>query len=381
MASPPPASPRILDSHIHLWPESAANEDGHTWMTPGAPLARPYLLSDYLAASHGAPVVGAVFIETDRRLTPVENNGADDETTILTRCAGPLDELAWLRSLVEEDDAGREMLWGLVPWAPFDASPIAFRRYLDAAEKAAGVTAWARVCGWRYLVQGITDEAVFRRLVGSSGWMENLRECGRRGWCFDVGVDARSGGLWQLEAVADMIEKVRGLEDAEGVGERGQGRVTFILNHLCKPDMLQHHPTSASQLQALLDAFESWTVCMRRFARLPRVYMKLSGGFSEMDLASDATVDQVVPRLKLHLDVVFRCFTAQRVMFGSDWPVCNVRGPGGDERAWRAWRDAVERVVGGREAGGYDLSHEQRDRVWFGTAVEAYGLTPPSVRK
>lgn len=149
-------------------------------------------------------------------------------------------------------------------------------------------------------------------------------------------------------------------------------------DHLCKPDMLHHHPTSASQLEA----FDGWTVCMRRFARLPRVYVKLSGGFSEMDLAPDATADQAVARLKPYLDVVFRCFTAQRVMFGSDWPVCNVRGPGGEGRAWHAWRDVVERVVGGHEdeAGGHGLSHEQRDRVWFGTAVDAYGLTAPSVR-
>ncbi|KAK7557076.1 hypothetical protein IWX50DRAFT_242072 [Phyllosticta citricarpa] len=374
MAPPPLAGPRILDSHIHLWPASAANEDGHTWMTPDAPLTRPYLLSDYLTTTHGAPIVGAVFVETDRRLTPVDDEA--DEATILTRCAGPLDEMAWLRSLVEHDDTGREMLWGLVPWAPFDATPAAFQRYLDAAEKTTGAAAWARVRGWRYLVQGITNEAAFRGLVGSSGWMENLRECGRRDWCFDIGVDARSGGVWQLEAVADMCEKVRQFEDAEGAGQRGQGRLTFILNHLCKPDMLQH-PTTSTQL----DAFNRWAACMHRFARLPRVYMKLSGGFSEMDLAPDATADQVVARLKPWLDVVFRCFTAQRIMFGSDWPVCNVRGPGGHERAWRAWRDAVELVIGDHETGLYDLSHEQRDRVWFGTAVEAYGLTPPRMRK
>ncbi|KAK8228797.1 hypothetical protein HDK77DRAFT_483841 [Phyllosticta capitalensis] len=363
---------RILDSHIHLWPATSANEDGHTWMTPSAPLTRPYLLSDYLSATSTspAPVVGAVFIETDRRLTPVPQttNNNDDEKSTLTRCAGPLDEIAWLRSLLETDNTAQGLLWALVPWAPFDAPPAAFRAYLAAAQRAAGPAAWARVRGWRYLVQGIGDEAAFAELVGSVGWVENLRECGRRGWVFDVGVDARSAGVWQVELVTDMVERVR---REEGEGEEG-GRVTFVLNHLCKPDMLQ--PPTATP--AHHDAFARWSACLHRLAALPAVYMKLSGGFSEMpqqDASAPLPADQVLARMKPWLDVAMRCFAdPPRLMFGSDWPVCNVRGPG-ERRAWRAWVDAVRGVD---EA--YALSDEQSDALWFGTAVEAYGLVGPN---
>lgn len=55
-------------------------------------------------------------------------------------------------------------------------------------------------------------------------------------------------------------------------------------------------------------------------------------------------------------------------MFGSDWPVCNVRGPG-DQKSWNLWRAVVELALDR-----YKLSDEARDRIWYGTAVEAYHL-------
>ena len=42
---------KIIDSHIHLWPQSASNESGHSWMTPGMPLAKQHVLSDYYQAA------------------------------------------------------------------------------------------------------------------------------------------------------------------------------------------------------------------------------------------------------------------------------------------------------------------------------------------
>jgi L-rhamnono-1,4-lactonase len=61
-------------------------------------------------------------------------------------------------------------------------------------------------------------------------------------------------------------------------------------------------------------------------------------------------------------------FTPQRIMFGSDWPVCNVRGPG-DEKSWHHWRNVVGEVL--RRA---NLSDSEKDRIWFGTAMEAYRI-------
>lgn len=143
----------------------------------------------------------------------------------------------------------------------------------------------------------------------------------------------------------------------------------YVADHLCKPD-LEQHPSTPEQR----DAFERWAAAMRRAAGLGNTYVKLSGAFSEMadqDAAAPWTPDQVLERMRPWLDVLFDAFPPERIMFGSDWPVCNVRGPG-DGLAWKSWVRAVERIL---EA--YGLTDEQRDRVWYGTAVEAYRLKVP----
>ncbi|KAF2140078.1 uncharacterized protein K452DRAFT_274763 [Aplosporella prunicola CBS 121167] len=380
---------RVLDSHIHLWPASDTIPESHSWMTPGMPLAKQYSLENYFVASGASrpsarstttstsPVVGAVYIETDRTLghwpdsSSTSSGGELDVDALLARCAQPLAELRWLRRLVEGTPAAGadegfapgdgEMLLGLVPWAPVDAGADGMRAYLREAEQTVGPTAWARVRGVRFLLQSLESEEALQTLVESEAWVEGLKECGRRGLCFDVGVDVRGKGVWQLEQAVEMMERVN-----EGVPE-GE-TVRFVLNHLCKPD-LEQLPTTPAQL----DTFERWTRSLQRAARSPHVYMKLSGAFSELPpQPSDAPwpAAAVVERMCPWLDVLFATFRPARIMFGSDWPVCNVRGPG-DARAWPCWRDVVVEMLSV-----YGLDAEARDRVWFRTAVEAYWSIP-----
>ncbi|KAL1645459.1 L-rhamnono-gamma-lactonase [Diplodia intermedia] len=380
---PPP--PRILDSHIHLWPHTSTNPAGHAWMTPGGPLTKQHSLSDYFAAtsttsspSSPSPTVhGAVYIETDRTLSSSSSSPPPD---ILTRASQPLAELRWLRRLVAGTPAAGEgfaagdgaVLWGAVPWLPADAgSADELRAYLAAAEEAAGPQAWARVVGWRFLLQGIGEERALGRVLDGEGWARGLREVlGPRGWCFDVGVDARGVGAWQVERVVEACERVNREGEGEGEGEAGPA-VRFVLNHLCKPDMQQHPATPAQH-----DEFSRWSAAIRRAARSPHTYMKLSGAFSEMGGDPDHlpwTPERVLDRMRPWLDVLFDAFPPERIMFGSDWPVCNVRG---GASAWKSWVAAVEAILDA-----YGLTDEQRDRVWYGTAVEAYRLSPPTEKK
>lgn len=81
---------RIIDSHIHLWPAETANEDGHAWMTPGMPLAKPHLLPDYASVSSDE-VKGVVYVETDVRYDSPEDKEVEEWAK------GPLDEISFLR--------------------------------------------------------------------------------------------------------------------------------------------------------------------------------------------------------------------------------------------------------------------------------------------
>ena len=100
--------------------------------------------------------------------------------------------------------------------------------------------------------------------------------------------------------------------------------------------------------------------------------MKLSGAFSELsdDASPVNTADPNVlaQRMKPWTDVVFDAFGPQRVMFGSDWPVCNVKGPEG-EGSWPVWTSVVEEVLSQRKC-----TEAEKARVWSGTAKEAYKL-------
>jgi L-rhamnono-1,4-lactonase len=106
-------------------------------------------------------------------------------------------------------------------------------------------------------------------------------------------------------------------------------------------------------------------------AQYPGTYMKLSGGFSEVPPLSEAAepdLSLIVERVRPWTDVVFDAFGADRVMFGSDWPVCNVGG-GGNEVSWTRWKSVVEATLEQRL-----LSDEQKRGVWGQVAVKAYGV-------
>jgi predicted TIM-barrel fold metal-dependent hydrolase len=104
--------------------------------------------------------------------------------------------------------------------------------------------------------------------------------------------------------------------------------------------------------------------------RLENVYVKLSGGFSEMgsQTATNPTpVDKLADRISPWFDHALQAFTPKRIMFGGDWPVTNMRGPG--DKAWGHWKAVVAELLNRAK-----ISEADKSRVWIGTAVEAYRL-------
>ncbi|THY78699.1 hypothetical protein D6C86_01331 [Aureobasidium pullulans] len=344
----------ILDSHIHLWPASAADANGHAWMSdPDFILSKQHILSDYTSASSANPPTGVVYVETDRRLEDPSSSSLESWASEAVK------ELQFLRSIVEGDygSEASALLQGIVTWAPVHQGQDVFSQWLEKAEETTGPETWGRIKGFRFLLQAITDKTEFENLVFSDGFISILKSLGRheKKFSFDVGIDQRSGGTWQLETFTKVVEKVyEGVPDEE--------RTVLILNHMCKPSY-----TSTSS-----DSFARWKSCIQNFASHPQAYMKLSGAFSELsdDASPVNTVDPNVlaQRMKPWTDVVFDAFGPQRVMFGSDWPVCNVKGPKG-EGSWPVWTSVVEEVLSQRKC-----TEAEKARVWSGTAKEAYKL-------
>lgn len=82
--------------------------------------------------------------------------------------------------------------------------------------------------------------------------------------------------------------------------------LTFVLDHLGKP------PIASGER-------EPWETAVRSLAALSNTVCKLSGMVTEADLAS-WTVDDLRP----YADVVLDAFGPDRLMYGSDWPVCTL---------------------------------------------------------
>jgi len=82
----------------------------------------------------------------------------------------------------------------------------------------------------------------------------------------------------------------------------------FVLDHISKP------PIRAKRLQP-------WANDLRRLASYPNVYCKISGMVTEADWQNWKPED-----LYPYVDVVIDAFGIDRVMLGSDWPVCTLAG-------------------------------------------------------
>jgi len=95
-------------------------------------------------------------------------------------------------------------------------------RYVAEVEKHAGES-YEKIRGYRYLVQDKPKGTMLQ-----DGFIEGLKWLGKKGLVFDLGVDQHSGGKWQLEEAAEMIEKAH-----EGVKE--EEKVTIIISELLTP--------------------------------------------------------------------------------------------------------------------------------------------------
>lgn len=141
----------------------------------------------------------------------------------------------------------------------------------------------------------------------------------------------------------------------------------MVIDHLCKPNLR----IGVDEVDTHEEYLEWKNLIVKMASVSNRTYMKLSGAFSELpplDGESEPDVNDLVNHVKPWTDVVFEAFGPERVMFGSDWPVCNVGG-GGNDVSWSRWRKVVEEILERR-----GLTDEQKRGVWGEVAIKAYGI-------
>ena len=120
-------------------------------------------------------------------------------------------------------------------------------------------------------------------------------------------------------------------------------RQRFVLDHLGKPEIVK-------------GTRSPWRELVSELSRSPNVYCKVSGLVTEAEWSAWRPED-----LRPYLDVVFDAFRPERLLIGSDWPVCTLAGDYGRVLS------VVEDYVAGR-------APAERDAVLGGTAARFYGI-------
>lgn len=240
-----------------------------------------------------------------------ELRAAGIDGTVLVQAAETVAETDFLVGLALGD--GRQCpVLGVVGWVPLDSD--------DAPRELERLAANELVVAIRPMLQDIPDvDWVTRPRV-----IENIRRLPALGLAFDVLSYPR-----HIPYALAAIDQVPDLD--------------VVVDHLSKP-AYRPRPT------------EEWRAWMTELARRPRVHCKLSGMVTEVGAPWSAH------DFRGHAELVLEAFGSDRVMFGSDWPVCLQAASYGD-------------VVGLAEDLLTGLSDHERSEVWGTTAARFYKLT------
>lgn len=147
---------------------------------------------------------------------------------------------------------------------------------------------------------------------------------------------AEAGLVYDLVLLPEQLPAAA--ETAEAMPE-----LTFVLDHIGKP------PIAAREM-------EPWATHLRALAAQPNTVCKLSGMATEADWEHWTVKD-----LRPYADTVIEAFGPDRIMYGSDWPVCLLAASYA-----RVLDTALELTD--------HLTAAEQDAIFSGTATRVYGL-------
>ncbi len=254
------------------------------------------------------------------------------------------------------------------PFGPDDLAPLLVEAGVDATvlvqavqrvdetrwllETAAATPFVAGVVGWVDLLDPDVGETLAelkarpagRYLVGIRHMVQDEPD---PDWLLRPEVARGLRAVAEAELVYDLLLKPPQIAAATRLCA-ALPEVRFVVDHLAKP------PIASREVGP-------WAALMAPFGEMPHVACKLSGMVTEADRASWAPSD-----LASYVAEAVRLFGEERLLFGSDWPVCTLAA--GYAQVKGALEAALEEVYGG------PLAATTRKRIFGENAREFYGL-------
>lgn len=292
----------VVDAHHHLWVRSRTPQG---WIDPVtmAAIDADFTPVDLPAAGHGV------------------------SATVVVQSASLWSESRELLAVAASEEGRAARISGVVAWADILDAAVGDR----VAALCSGPGGGALV-GLRTQVQAEPDP----------GYLD--REDVRRGIAA-----ACSAGATKSDLVFDLVVRADQLPACARLAA-ALPEVSFVLDHLGKPRLDTGGGTDEDA------GLTAWARDLAVLATLPNVTAKLSG------LVTEARWDAWQPGdLRPAVDHALEAFGPDRLMFGSDWPVCLLASDYG------RWKTTLGDLLAG-------LSPDEAAAVWAGTARRVYQL-------
>ncbi|MFO0911671.1 MAG: amidohydrolase family protein [Pirellulales bacterium] len=292
--------PAIIDCHQHLWD---LDRFRLPWLEEAQPvLRRSYGVEDYRAATQGINVRQAVYLEVD-----VDASQLDAEAEALVELSRG--QTAPTRGVVIGGRPGAEE----------------FAKYIERHRGA------PEIKGVRQVLNG---PATPPGHCTSRQFVDSIRRLAEFDWSFDLCIAAS-----RLDEVIRLVEQAPDTR--------------FILDHCGGADPKAWFPDQAPTAPS--HEVDAWKRSLDALARHDRVDCKISGVVASLPEGWGS--DRLAPII----DYCLEAFGPDRVVFGSDWPVCLLG------RTYAQWVGLLTEVIGQRPA------DEQR-RLWHDNALRVYRL-------
>ncbi|HVW61996.1 MAG TPA: amidohydrolase family protein, partial [Puia sp.] len=191
----------------------------------------------------------------------------------------------------------------------------------DVEERLAWYQRFPKMKGFRHILQGERDRALM------------LKPAFKRG----IGALRRFGYTYDILIYPDQLGYTK--EFTAAFPDQ-----PFVIDHIAKPYIRERKLT------------EEWKAAIRAVAAHKNVSCKISGVVTEADL-KNWKPEELYP----YLDTVVEAFGMERVMFGSDWPVCLVAA------SYERWYELVTDYFAG-------FSGTERAAFFGGNAIRFYNL-------
>jgi L-fuconolactonase len=234
--------------------------------------------------------------------------GAGMDGCVAVQARQSMEESRWLLDLAEE----HSWIRGVVGWVDLRSERV--------DEELGELMGRRGLVGVRHVVQDEVDED----FLGGGAFCRGVGKLAGYGLAYDLLIYAR-----QLESAVRMVERFP--------------EQRFVIDHLAKPEIR-------------LGKLEGWREWMKEMGKFPQVMCKVSGMVTEARVGDWKAED-----LRPYMEVVLEVFGVDRLMFGSDWPVCLLAADYG-------------RVLGVVEGALEGFSAEDRAKIFGGNALRFYGL-------